>query len=328
MARRQPIGGERTRTASRASQSPAGTRAGLPTEISEAAEASKPSSARPSRLAGPGLYLVATPIGNAADITLRALDVLAHADVIACEDTRVTSKLLAVHGISRPLVRYDEHTARTAGPALIERVRRGERVALVTDAGTPLISDPGDRLVRGCIDAGLPLLAIPGASAALTALCVSGLPTARFLFAGFLPTRRAARRRELEELSNVAATLVLLESPQRLASALADMADVLGPRDAAVARELTKLFEEVRRGTLPELADHYRRAGAPKGEVTIVIAPPLPLAPVAEAEVERLLGEALRRLSPRDAAADVAKATGLPRRCIYARAMALKGGGR
>ena len=209
MARRQPIGGERTRTASRASQPPAGTRAGLPTKISEAAEASKPSRARPSRLAGPGLYLVATPIGNAADITLRALDVLARADVIACEDTRVTAKLLAVHGISRPLVRYDEHTARAAGPSLIARVGRGERVALVSDAGTPSISDPGERLVRDCIDAGLPVLAIPGASAALTALCVSGLPAARFMFAGFLSPRRVARRRELEELADIAATLVL-----------------------------------------------------------------------------------------------------------------------
>jgi 16S rRNA (cytidine1402-2'-O)-methyltransferase len=290
------------------------------------AKASKPSSARQPTPAGPGLYLVATPIGNAADVTLRALDVLARADVIACEDTRVTAKLLAVHGISRPLVRYDEHTARTAGPALIERVGRGERVALVSDAGTPLISDPGDRLVRGCMDAGLPVLAIPGASAALTALCVSGLPTARFLFAGFLSPRSTLRRREPEELSNIAATLVLLESPQRLASALADMADTLGPRHAAVARELTKLFEEVRRGTLPDLAAHYRKAGAPKGEVTIVVGPPPPPPPVGEAEAERLLVDALERLSPRDAATSVAKATGLPRRQLYARAVALKAG--
>jgi 16S rRNA (cytidine1402-2'-O)-methyltransferase len=277
---------------------------------------------------GAGLYVVATPIGNAADITLRALDVLAQADVIACEDTRVTAKLLAIHGISRPLVRYDEHTAGTAGPVLVERVRGGQRVALVSDAGTPLVSDPGERLVAECIRGGLPVVAIPGASSILTALCVSGLPVERFLFAGFLPPRSSARRRELEELADIRATLVLLESPKRLALALADMAEVLGPRDAAVTRELTKLFEEVRRGTLPELADYCRRAGAPKGEVTIVIAPPLPLAPVAEAEVERLLGEALTRLSPRDAAADVATATGLPRRCIYARAVALKGGGR
>ena len=267
---------------------------------------------------------MATPIGNATDITLRALDVLAQADVIACEDTRVTAKLLAIHGISRPLVRYDEHTARMAGPALIERVARGERVALVTDAGTPLVSDPGERLVRGCIDAGLPVLAIPGASAVLTALCVSGLPATRFLFAGFLPPRGAARRRELEELAEVAATLVLLESPRRLASSLADMADVLGPRDAAVARELTKMFEEVGRGSLTELAEHYRRAAVPKGEVTIVVAPPLPPPPLADAEVERLLGEALTRLSPKEAAASLAKLTGLPRRQLYGRAVRLR----
>lgn len=326
MTRRRSIGGERSRAASRWVKSPAGTHAGLSAESSEAAEASKPPSARPSRLAGPGLYLVATPIGNAADITLRALDVLARADVIACEDTRVTAKLLAVHGISRPLVRYDEHTARAAGPSLIERVKRGECVALVSDAGTPSISDPGERLVRDCIDAGLPVLAVPGASAALTALCVSGLPAARFMFAGFLPPRSIARRRELQELADIAATLVLLESPKRLASALADMADVLGPRDAAVARELTKLFEEVRRGSLAELAEYYRRAGAPKGEVTIVVAPPPPAPPFADAEAERLLVEALERLSPRDAATSVAKATGLPRRQLYARVIALKAG--
>jgi 16S rRNA (cytidine1402-2'-O)-methyltransferase len=326
MERRQPIGGERTRAASRSSKPPAPPHVSLSAKSTEAATASKPSSGRQPTPVGPGLYLVATPIGNAADITLRALDVLAQAGVIACEDTRVTAKLLAVHGISRPLVRYDEHTARTAGPALIERVGRGERVALVTDAGTPLISDPGDRLVRGCIDAGLRVLAIPGASAALTALCVSGLPAARFLFAGFLPSRRVARRRVLLELADVKATLVLLESAQRLAAALADMADALGPRDAAVARELTKLFEEVRRGTLPDLAAHYRQAGAPKGEVTIVVGPPSPPPPVGEAEAERLLVEALERLSPRDAAASVAKATGLPRRRLYARAIALKAG--
>jgi 16S rRNA (cytidine1402-2'-O)-methyltransferase len=270
---------------------------------------------------------VATPIGNAADITLRALDVLAQADVIACEDTRVTAKLLAIHGISRPLVRYDEHTAGTAGPLLIERVARGERVALVSDAGTPLISDPGERLVADCLHAGLPIVAIPGASSILTALCVSGLPANRFLFAGFLPPRSVARRRELEELADVQATLVLLESPKRLASALADMAHVLGPRGAVVAREMTKLFEEVRRGLLPELAEYYRLADTPRGEMTIVIAPPLPPAPVAEAEIDRLLSEALGRLSPRDAAAEVARATGLPRRGIYRRAVALRGGG-
>ena len=326
MTRQRSGGGERTRVASRLSKPLAGTYAGLSAKSTGAVEASKPASGRPTAVAGPGLYLVATPIGNAADITLRALDVLTQADVIACEDTRITAKLLAVHGISRPLVRYDEHTARTAGPALIERIGRGECVALVTDAGTPLISDPGERLVRDCIDAGLPVLAVPGASAALTALCVSGLPAARFLFAGFLAPRSVGRRRELLALADVQATLVLLESPKRLAAALADMADTLGSRDAAVARELTKLFEEVRRGSLPDLADYYRRAGPPKGEVTIVVAPPLAPPPPAGAEVDRLLGEALESMSPRDAATEIAKATGMPRRQLYARAIALKAG--
>lgn len=266
---------------------------------------------------------MATPIGNAADISLRALDVLTQADVIACEDTRVTARLLALHGISRPLSRYDEHTAHTAGPALLGRVARGERVALVSDAGTPLVSDPGERLVRGCVDAGLPVLAIPGASSVMAALCVSGLPTQRFMFLGFLPPRSVARRRGLAAVADLDATLVVLESAQRLAASLADMAAMLGPRQAAVTRELTKLFEEVRRGSLDELATHYRQAGAPKGEVTVVIGPPPPPLPVEDAEAERLLVDALSRMSARDAAASVAERTGLPRRGLYARAIVL-----
>ncbi len=267
---------------------------------------------------------MATPIGNAGDISLRALRVLSAADAIACEDTRVTAKLLAIHGIARPLLRYDEHTADRAGPALLERIAAGERIALVSDAGTPLVSDPGERLVRACIDAGLPLTAVPGASAPLTALSLSGLPAGRFLFAGYLAARTSARRRELVELAEVEATLVLLESPQRLAATLADMAELLGPREAAVARELTKLFEEVRRGPLPALAAHYAAAGPPRGEVTLVVAPPVPPPPVTDSEAERLLRTALADLSPRDAAASVARATGLPRRQLYARAVALR----
>ena len=271
-----------------------------------------------------GLYLVATPIGNAADISLRGLAVLAGVDVIACEDTRVTSRLLAIHGISRPLVRYDEHTAGASGAALLQRIAAGERVALVSDAGMPLISDPGSRLVRDCIEAGLPVTAVPGPSSVLTALALSGLPAERFLFAGFLGTRTGARRRQLAELALVPATLVLMESAQRLAASLADMREVLGDRPAAVARELTKLFEEVRRGPLEELAAHYREAGPPKGEVTIVVGPPPEPPPVAGDEADRLLADALGRLSPRDAVAEVAAATGLPRRLLYARAMAMK----
>lgn len=288
-------------------------------EAQPASKSSKEHEAIPA-----GLYLVATPIGNAADISLRALRVLASVDAIACEDTRITAKLLAIHNISRPLVRYDEHTARAVGPALLQRIGRGERIALVSDAGTPLISDPGQRLVSACIEAGLAVSAIPGASAVITALTLSGLPSGRFLFAGFLAERMVARRRELGELAAVAATLVVLESPRRLAASLADMADVLGPREAAVARELTKRFEEVRRGPLDDLAAHYRAAGPPKGEVTVVIGPPPAQPPVGEAEADRLLTDALARLSPRDAAAAVAQATGLPRRLLYARANALR----
>jgi 16S rRNA (cytidine1402-2'-O)-methyltransferase len=273
----------------------------------------------------PGLYVVATPIGNAADLSLRALRILAAVDVIACEDTRVTAKLLALHGIERPLSPYHDHNAGTAGPRLLDRLGRGQRVALVADAGTPLVSDPGYQLVRGCIDAGIPVVPVPGASAVLAALTVAGLPTDRFLFAGFLPHKKVARRRAIEELAPIAATLVLLEAPHRLAAALADLADILGPRAAAVARELTKLFEETRRGSLPDLARHYAEAGAPKGEVVLVIEPP-PHRPPDEADVDRLLAEALVTLSPRDAVARVAAATGVSRRRLYARALELKAG--
>lgn len=295
-------------------------------EGTEAPDASKRSSETAEKQGlAPGLYVVATPIGNAADITLRALDVLTRADVIACEDTRVTAKLLAIHHISRPLLRYDEHTARQAGPLLVQRAAGGERVALVSDAGTPLLSDPGERLVRAFIEAHLPVTALPGASAVLTALAVSGLPACPFHFLGFPPPRQAARLRAFADLANLPATLVLLESPQRLAATLADIAQALGPREVAVARELTKLFEEVRRGTADELAAHYAEAGPPRGEVTVVVGPP-PDAPVAdEAEAEKLLVQAVGRLSARDAAAEVAAATGLPRRALYARAVELKG---
>ncbi|MBK8174487.1 MAG: 16S rRNA (cytidine(1402)-2'-O)-methyltransferase [Rhodospirillales bacterium] len=322
----ETAGGGRARTASRGLKPPRQVDGTVVAEGSDSVEASKSSSLRSLKSpAAAGLYLIATPIGNAADIGLRALDLLAQADVIACEDTRVTARLLAIHGIARPLLRCDEHAHRIAGPALVERVAHGERVAFVSDAGTPLVSDPGQRLVRACIDAGLPVFAVPGASAVLTALCISGLPVQRFLFAGFLPPRTTARRSELAEVAGLAATLVFLESAQRLAASLADMADVLGTRDAAVAREMTKLFEEVRRGRLGDLAAHYRAAGPPKGEVTVVVGPPAPAQPVDADEADRRLSEALNTLSPRDAAASVAAATGLPRRQLYARAVALRG---
>lgn len=276
-----------------------------------------------SKLAA-GLHIVATPIGNAADITLRALDTLRRADAIACEDTRVTAKLLAIHGIDRPLVPYHEHNAQRMRPVLIGRIQAGEAVALVSDAGTPLVSDPGYKLVRDLHEAGLPVHALPGPSAPLTALVLSGLPTDRFLFAGFLPSKGAARRTAIGELKGVAATLILFESAQRLPDTLADLAELLGGREAAVARELTKLYEEVRRGPLPELAAHYAAAGPPRGEVVMVIGPPAADEGEASAEdVDGLLREALGRLSVRDAAADVAARTGRPRRAVYARALEL-----
>lgn len=275
----------------------------------------------------PGLYLVATPIGNARDITLRALDLLAAVDVIACEDTRTTGKLLAMHGISARLTAYHDHNAARVRPALLARLRRGEAVALVCDAGTPLISDPGYRLVVEARSAGIPVTTAPGPSAALAALTISGLPTDRFFFAGFLPPKRAARRRALERLAVIDGTLLLYESARRLAAALADMADVLGPREAAVARELTKLYEEVRRAPLDALAAHYERAGAPKGEIVIVVAAPDADADrLDDATVDELLRQALATDSLRDAAARVALATGLPRRRLYNRALALSKG--
>ncbi len=278
-----------------------------------------------SKLA-PGLYVVATPIGNAADITLRALDTLGRATAIACEDTRVTAKLMGIHGIHTPFVSYHEHNAAKMRPILIERMQAGESIALVTDAGTPLVSDPGYKLVRDCVAAGVAVTTLPGASAPLVALVLSGLPTDRFLFAGFLPNKSSARRATAGELKNVPATLVFFESPQRLPDSLADLADILGPREAAVARELTKLYEEVRRGTLPELAAHYAEAGPPRGEVVLVIGPPGAEEAPSEADIDSLLREALTRLSVRDAAADVAARTGQPKRAVYARALELTRG--
>jgi 16S rRNA (cytidine1402-2'-O)-methyltransferase len=279
-------------------------------------------SAAASKLAA-GLYVVATPIGNAADITLRALDTLRRAAVIACEDTRVTGRLMLMHGIGTPLISYHEHNAARVRPQLVARIQAGGAVALVSDAGTPLVSDPGHKLVRTCVDEGLPVTTLPGASAPLAALVLSGLPSDRFLFAGFLPTKGGRRRAVLGELGGVPATLIFFESAQRLAASLADMARVLGPREAAVARELTKLFEEVRRGPLDSLAAHYAGAGPPKGEVVVLVGPPGEAeASEDEDSVQALLRDALGRLSLRDAVADVAARTGRPRRDVYRLALA------
>jgi 16S rRNA (cytidine1402-2'-O)-methyltransferase len=294
-------------------------------EPNPAAARSKPR--EPPELA-PGLYLVATPIGNTEDITLRALKTLAAADVIVCEDTRVSAKLLARHGIERPLLAYHEHNAERTRPLLLERLKRGERLALISDAGTPLVSDPGFKLVRAAVAADLPVTTLPGPSAALAGLVLSGLPSDRFLFAGFLPPKTAARRRALAELETVKATLIFFESGPRLADALADMVEMLGKRDGAVARELTKLYEEVRRGDLAELAAQYRAAGPPRGELVVVVGPPDTETPaVSEEALDRQLAEALGRMSIRDASAAVAAATGKPRREVYARALLLAGRG-
>jgi len=273
-----------------------------------------------------GLYLVATPIGNMADITLRALDLLRAADAIACEDSRVTLKLLQRYGIKARLIAYHDHNGAEARPDILRRLEAGQVVALVSDAGTPLISDPGYKLVRAVVEAGQHVTALPGPSAVLAALSLAGLPTDRFLFGGFLPPRSEARRKALAELKAVPATLVFLEGVSRLPEALADMAETLGgTRGAAVARELTKLFETVRRGTLAELAALYGREGPPKGEVVVVVGPPAEEA-MGEGDLDAALTAALAHSSLREAAAAVAAATGLPRRQVYARALALKAG--
>jgi len=275
----------------------------------------------------PGLYIVATPIGNIRDITLRALDVLAGADVLACEDTRVTQRLLRAYGITAAKIfPYHEHNAESVRPKLMARLRAGEKIALVSDAGTPLVSDPGFKLVREATQENIPIFAVPGASASLAALVSAGLPTDRFLFAGFLPSRSAARRQSLQEVAGIPATLVFFESARRIAESLRDMAAMLGPRPAAVARELTKLHEEVRRGGLDQLAAHYAAAGPPKGEVVIVVG--APAADAEEPDVDGMLRTALAEMSLRDAATTVSEATGLPRKKIYARALELAKGSR
>lgn len=274
----------------------------------------------PSPLA-PGLYLAATPIGNMEDITLRALRVLRDCDAIACEDTRMTVRLVERYGLCRTLIAYHEHNARQALPGLLRRLEEGQAVALVSDAGTPLVSDPGYRLVEAALAAGLPVTPLPGASAVLAAIVAAGLPSDRFLFAGFLPPKQAARRAALQELAGVPSTLVFYESPGRAADALADMAAVLGDRPACLARELTKRFEEYRRGSLAELAAGAE-ADPPRGECVILTAPPV-ADPDREANLDEMLLAALARDSVRDAAAAVAAATGQPRRKIYARALEL-----
>jgi 16S rRNA (cytidine1402-2'-O)-methyltransferase len=270
----------------------------------------------------PGLYIVATPIGNLSDLTPRAADILSRADVIAVEDSRVTAKLLSHIGVKRQMLPYHDHNADRVRPGLIERMGH-EAVALVSDAGTPLISDPGFKLVRDARAAGHAVTTLPGPCAAIAALTLAGLPTDRFFFLGFLPAKAKARADAIAEVAAIRATLILYESGPRLGTALAALAEGLGEREAAVAREISKTFEECVTGTLVQLAARYAEAG-PKGEIVIVVGPPGE-APLASSEdADALLAAALERLPAAKAAAEVAKATGLQKRDLYARALAMK----
>jgi 16S rRNA (cytidine1402-2'-O)-methyltransferase len=273
----------------------------------------------------PGLYVVATPIGNLRDITLRALDVLAAADLVLAEDTRVAGKLLSAYGLSAKLERYDEHGAERSRPKAMAALSEGKRVALISDAGTPLVSDPGYKLVREAAAQGVAVFPIPGPSALLAGLSAAGLPTDRFLFAGFPPPKGAARRSFLEELAPIRATLVFFEGGSRLAASLADMAAVLGAsREAVVCRELTKLYETLYRAPLAELAGDPR-LDAPKGEIVILVGPGHE-EEASAVDIDTALADALLRLRPAEAAAEVAKALGLSRRDVYQRAMAMRAG--
>ena len=274
----------------------------------------------------PGLHIVATPIGNLKDITLRALEALAAADVVLAEDKRVTKTLLAHYGITTPIMSYHEHNAETMRPHVLARLQEGAALALVSDAGTPLVSDPGYRLVEAVLAEGLFVTALPGASAVLAGLVLAGLPTDRFFFEGFLPSKQTERKRRIRSLETVPGTLVLFEAPHRLAESLVDLAEVLGPRPAAVARELTKRFETIRRGTLTELAAQYGAEDKPRGEIVILVAPASgEQGAIGDAEIDARLVVEMKTRSARDAAALVAADLGLPRRRVYARALHLAG---
>jgi 16S rRNA (cytidine1402-2'-O)-methyltransferase len=277
----------------------------------------------PETLLSPGLYIVATPIGNLGDLSPRAADILRRADVIAVEDSRVTAGLLRHVGTKTPMVPYHDHSAEGVRPALIARMAT-QAVALVSDAGTPLISDPGFKLVRDARAAGHLVVTIPGPCAAVAALTLAGLPTDRFLFVGFLPSKMHARAEAIAEVATIRATLVMYESGPRLGACLAALAEGLGDREAAVTREITKKFEEAVTGTLSTLAARYADA-PPRGEIVIVVAPPGEAPPASQEDGDAALVEALTRLSTGQAASEVAKKLGLDRKTLYARALELKG---
>ncbi|WNO53282.1 16S rRNA (cytidine(1402)-2'-O)-methyltransferase [Stakelama saccharophila] len=270
----------------------------------------------------PGLYIVATPIGNLGDLSPRAAAVLQAADLIAVEDSRVTAKLLHHIGVKRPMAPYHDHNADAVRPGLVAQM--GEKaVALVSDAGTPLISDPGYKLVRDARAAGHLVVTVPGPCAAIAALTLAGLPTDRFFFLGFLPAKAQARATAIQEVANIRATLILYESGPRLAACLRALADGLGDREAGVAREISKKFEECVTGTLSSLVERYENA-PPKGEIVVIVGPPGEAPPATEADADAALREALTRLPPAKAAGEVAKALGLDRKQLYARAIAMK----
>ncbi len=276
-----------------------------------------------SQITPAGLYIVATPIGNMSDITLRALDILKLADLILCEDTRVSGNLLAHYGIKKPLLSYNDHNASDRRPEIFAAIEAGKRVALISDAGTPLVSDPGYKLVRKSLELGFYVTAIPGASSVLAALCLSGLPSDQFFFGGFLPAKTEALRKYVASLAAVPATLIFFDSARRLEESLEILQEVLSDRQAAVVRELTKLYEESRRGKLSELLANIQQNGAPKGEVVIVIAPPQEAEAIANQNIEAQLALLLKSHSVKEAATILAEQTGKPRKEIYAMALKL-----
>lgn len=299
------------------------TRTGVPRYTKPSAP-SKPEEGLSGPTIDPGLYVVATPIGNLRDITLRAIDVLRAAELIACEDTRITRRLCEAYDITGKLVAYHDHNGEKVRPGLLKALADGKVVAQVSDAGTPVVSDPGYRLVREATAAGFDVRAIPGASAPLTALAASGLPSDGFFFGGFLPAKQGGRRARINELSTIPGTLILFETGPRLAASLRDMAHAWGDREAAVMRELTKRFEEHRRGSVAELAVHYGEAPSqPKGEIVVLVGPPSAVEELDDGVVEDLLVKALGTMSVKDAAASVAAMSGRPRKALYAMALGL-----
>jgi 16S rRNA (cytidine1402-2'-O)-methyltransferase len=281
----------------------------------------------PAAPIAPGLHIVATPIGNLADVTIRALSTLAGADLVYCEDTRMSRRLLERYAIHVPVSAYHEHNAQRLRPVILGQLKGGGRLALVSDAGLPLISDPGYKLVRAAIEEGFPVHMVPGPSAPLMALVLSGLPTDRFTFAGFLPNRAGARRTTLAGLAGHGASLIFFETAPRVAASLADIAEVLGDPPVALARELTKMHEEVLRGRASEVAAAIAARGGLKGEITLVVAPPEPADHIDDAEIDEALSAALAEMTPGKAASLLARRFGRPRRELYQRALALKGDG-